>query len=121
MLQKAFRNFIKLFPEEQLFFKHSDASGIYCYETTHYMITAKRYIWNGIISVHNKILFDAYAKQKKIVVFISENNSFYFFKPEKIMDEGYENLRGKIIMINFPVKISERVISLTKNGLRNYV
>jgi hypothetical protein len=91
-----------------------DKIGIICLEYPSFILVARRYVYQGIVSVHRTIINYARDNWKKIVMYVDETNSFFVFDPDEILAESTQNKRGPSeseIMENFSfdlgVKLSE--------------
>lgn len=115
LLKKAFDELLKIFPSEQLVNKFCDEFGIYALETKSFILTAKDYIYNGIVSAHSQAVHQAWVKGKPLLMFIGREHKFLQFNPEKLLENSFLNIRGSITMINFDVKLAEKVYGNSTN------
>lgn len=107
LLTQASKKFAELFPEEMPIHFFRDSKGVYCIETRNFILVAKKYIFKNIVSAHAQAVYHAWAKNKKIAMFIAEENRFLFFDPEKVLAVGFTNKKGKTLMFNFKVEIKK--------------
>ena len=86
-----------------------DEYGVYCYLTKQYagkwavngfVFAAKKYVWNGQVSVHRRIWDHCYKNNRPLVLYIASPKGYLFFEVGKI-SKFYENQRNGVTMINF--------------------
>jgi len=90
--------------------KLKDNHGLVGYLLPEGILMAREYIWDGIVSVHEKILKYAENNKTDILLYISRERKIFRLKPETIRWNALnvpENYRGGQLMVNFRLK-SER-------------
>jgi hypothetical protein len=107
LLNKAYKEFIKLFPEKGSGKAVSDNFGIFCYSFDDCVLVAKAYTWQGTVSCHERIWKHCLDKNKYLVMFIESPLGFYKFNVGEIKD-FYENERRGVKMINFKIDLGEK-------------
>jgi len=113
---QAFRSsFIYKMDEKYRLLK--DEHGKYAYLFDDYVLVAKNYEWNGIVSVHKKAWDKCKDLNRILVMFIASPGGLFKFDLKKVRG-SYPNLRDGETMINFPFRYGEK-IGVDKNFLDN--
>ena len=92
-----------------------DSKGMVALEYPDFLLVAKKYIWREkFVSIHETVIKYALRKNKKIVIYIEENDWFYELEPKRILqdDETKPNIRGRDSsqrMLNFNIRLGHRV------------
>jgi hypothetical protein len=89
-----------------------DKIGIICLEYPSFVLVARRYVYQGVVSVHRTIVHYARDSLKKIVMFVDSENGFFVFDPVRILAVSTPNTRGyseSEIMENFSFDIGVRI------------
>lgn len=89
-----------------------DSNGLVGFETKHFIVVAKGYIYGNIVSSHKTIVSIADEKEKDIAMYIGDNDCFYIFKTVDILRNGFENERkgrNKIKMLNWDIRYGKRL------------
>jgi len=116
LLKKAFYELLKIFPNEKVIRKLKDNFGFYAIETPSFILTAKDYVYNGIVSAHSQAVYEAYLQRKPLLMFIASKNIFLQFDSQKVFDFSFVNHRGSVVMMNFKVSLADKVFrAFTKN------
>jgi len=100
------------YPKEVL----KDTHGEYAYRNGHYLVLAKEYVFGDIISFHKTAIAKAIEHQIKMLLYLKDTDAFYEFDPEEILrntTEYDENVKGKALMLNFPMKLGKRFVLTT--------
>jgi hypothetical protein len=108
LLKKAFLQLLKIFPNEKLIRKLSDNFGFFAIETSSFILTAKDYVYNGLVSAHSQAVYHAWIKRKPLLMFIASKNIFLQFDSQTIFDNSYINHRGSIAMLNFKTSLANK-------------
>jgi len=87
-----------------------DEVGIFALNLIDYILVAKGYIHGYIVSAHKRAVISALNQKKEILMYIERGDKFYRFDPKKILNTGEENMKGKALMINFDIKLGERLL-----------
>jgi len=88
-----------------------DKSGVFAIEYKKWFVTANKYRYKGnILSNQKQIIQRAHRYQKKLVVYVGDDDEFYMFDPEKILDQHWENQRGYITMYNYDVALGRQFL-----------
>lgn len=90
-----------------------DKIGIICLEYPSFVLVARRYVFQGIVSVHRTIINYTKDNFKKIVMYVDEENGFFVFDPAQILKESTPNTRGyseSEIMENFSFDLGTRIM-----------
>lgn len=111
LLRKAFFKAINQFSGQMMLRKHSDTTGTYAVETTSFILTAKDYICNGIVSVHSDVVKLARDKNKPLLMYIANEDKFLRFNPTTICQNSFRNFRiargRNVEMVNFKAALAE--------------
>jgi hypothetical protein len=94
-----------------------DKIGIICLEYPSFILVARRYVYQGVVSVHRTIVHYARDHFKKIVMFVDEENGFFVFDPTQILSVSTPNTRGyseSEIMENFHFNVGNRIMEQRK-------
>lgn len=84
----------------------SDQKGVFCVEYPKFYLTANGYLYHrSIISSQKEIIHRARITQKDLVVYVAEKDTFYIFKPEDIISNHWENIRGYLLMYNWDISL----------------
>lgn len=89
-----------------------DKIGIICLEYQSFILVARRYVYQGVVSVHRTVVYYARDNLKKIVMYVDTENGFFVFDPTQILLDSTANTRGyseSEIMENFSFKIGVRI------------
>lgn len=100
-----------------------DKIGIICLEYPTFILVARRYVYQGIVSVHRTIVHYARDNLKKIVMYVDTENGFFVFDPTQILSTSTPNTRGyseSEVMENFPFKIGVRIEEKKKEVVLNW-
>ena len=120
LLQEAYSKLLEIYPDEYLIQKYSDNFGTYAIETKSFILVAKSYVYNGIVSAHSQAVYHAWAKGKPLLMFIKHSKVknfkasafsefFYQFDPDEVFSKSFENMRGSITMLNWKVDLAKKV------------
>lgn len=98
-------------------FKRDSTNRKYCailqdnFTTKKYVLVAKSYIYGNIVSCHLRAVAVAMNTNSKLLMYIEqENNKFYCFNPEEIINENNHEINERVgeKMINFNIKLGEK-------------
>ena len=76
-----------------------DQNGVFAIEYKKWFVTANKYLYKGtILSNQKEMVLRAHRYQKGLLVYIGEDDIFFLFDPNDILENHWENLRGYIKM-----------------------
>ena len=90
-----------------------DDYGSIAVETDNHFFVAKKNPYGDIVSVHKTIWDLALERNKKLMMYLKSNESFYEFNPLEISDTT-PNQRGEATMINFDLRAGVNKIKMAK-------
>lgn len=68
--------------------------GVFSIEYTRFFLNANAYKFHGTtVSIQKNLVKKAAEIKKGIVVYVAEDNKFYEFDPQKILENSWENIR----------------------------
>lgn len=83
----------------------SDDTGEFALVTDEAVVVGKKYVWKGTtVSCHKRAVVAALNMDKKLTMYILDQQEYYHFHPLKILQEGEVNMKGSAKMLNFPIK-----------------
>lgn len=85
-----------------------DEVGRFGFETEKFIVCAKKSSYGYIISTHKTLVEKAIRVNKKILMYLGENDAFYEIDPNEIIKTGTINRRGHEEFWNFDIKILRR-------------
>ncbi len=109
LLWKAFDKIQPAIIEDRL----KDDKGMFAINTNKGVLVAKKYIYGYIVSAHMRAVVSAYNQRKRLILYIDDIRKFYSFKPDEILRNSEENIRGKAVMLNWNIKLGEKLEVLT--------
>ena len=80
-----------------------DDGGVFAYVFNKYVLVAKAYEWNGMVSVHRRAWDRCDTTDRKLIMYIQSPGGLYEFDITKVKGT-FENLKDGARMINFPFK-----------------
>ena len=86
-----------------------DDHGLIGLEYNDFIMVAKKYIYGWVVSAHETTIKRASREGKTIIMFIGDDDKYYEFMPNVILDKSTKNIRGGITMLNWDVKLGKRV------------
>jgi hypothetical protein len=78
------------------------------FSVDNFIVSAKKSTYGYIVSTHKSLVELAKQQNKKILMYIGENDAFYEFDPDEIIKTGAINRRGHEEMWNFDIKMGKR-------------
>ena len=75
------------------------------FSVDNFIVSAKKSTYGYIVSTHKSLVELAKQQNKKILMYIGENDAFYEFDPDEIIKTGAINRRGHEEMWNFDIKM----------------
>jgi len=90
--------------------KLEDELGVFALNLINHVLVAKDYIYGNKVSAHKRAVISALNQKKPLIMYIAQENKFYEFDPKMIMNHSDENMKGKALMINFDIKLGERLL-----------
>lgn len=88
-----------------------DQNGIFAIEYKKWFVTANKYLYKGtILSNQKEMVLRAHRYQKGLLVYIGEDDLFFLFDPNDILDQHWENERGYIKMYNWNVNLGRQFL-----------
>lgn len=91
-----------------------DENGVFGYNMERAVLTAKSYIFGDLVSCHKRAVVSAINTQKRLVMFIGNNKTFYSFNPDEIFNFAKENIRAGSLMLNFPIKLGVKLFRVSE-------
>jgi len=93
-----------------------DAKGVFSIEYPRFFLNAKKYFYeNSIVSIQKEIVHRARILKKDVVVYVEQDNSFYIFDPQLIINDHWENIKGDpdgyhLLMYNWDVSLGRNLV-----------
>ena len=87
----------------------SDNIGLFAMNTNKGVLCAKKCLYGSLVSCHMRAVVSAKNQGKPLLMYVKSIGSIYRFNPDDIFDNNQENVRGGETMLNFPIRLGERV------------
>jgi len=88
----------------------SDDIGKYAYVYADYVLVAKGYVWQDLVSVTEEVWAECSNKNKKLAMFIGSPVGLYVFDINAIKNH-FTNIRDGHVMYNFAFKYGKKIDS----------
>ncbi len=94
----------------------SDMKGVFSIEYPRFFLNAKKYFYrDSIVSIQKEIVHRARVVKKDVVVYVDQDNSFYIFDPQLIINDHWENIKGDpdgyhLLMYNWDVGLGRKLV-----------
>jgi hypothetical protein len=94
---------------------------IYGFNFPEYILVAKDYIYGYIVSCHSQAVGIAMNQQKPLIMYLDEDEKFYEFSAEDIINNHDKNIKGGIVMMNFDIHLGKNFKYVAKQEVRTWM